>query len=126
MADLRGCQKRPPPVQILSFSCSLGTLFFFFFLQFQTYTFSDILYSGASKGAPRTRALPRGPNSFIFMQFMTKKLQRNRLAHLFWELAHPPRENPGSVTAAYFILANIISATELFTKPHREETGISF
>ena len=32
---------------------------------------------------------PVGPNSFIFMQFSSKKLKNNRLAHPFWELAHP-------------------------------------
>ena len=53
------------------------------------------------KGAPGTR--PRGPNSVIFMQFSAKKLQNNRLAHPFWELAHPPRENPESATGTDLI-----------------------
>ena len=30
---------------------------------------------------------PRGPNSFIFMQFSAKNLQINRLAHPLWQLA---------------------------------------
>ena len=42
---------------------------------------------------------PRGPNSFIFMQFSARKLQNNRLAHPSWELAHPLQENPGYATA---------------------------
>ena len=29
------------------------------------------------RGAPGTRAPPGGPNSFIFMQFLAKKLQNN-------------------------------------------------
>ena len=41
-------------------------------------------------------ALPH-PNSFIFMQFSTKKSQNNRLAHLLLEL-RPSQENPGSAT----------------------------
>ena len=34
----------------------------------------------------------QGRMSFIFMQFSAKKLQNNRLAHPFWELAPPPFE----------------------------------
>ena len=45
---------------------------------------------------------PGGPNSFISMQFSAKKIAKNRLAHPFCELAHPPRENPGSATAIAF------------------------
>ena len=40
-------------------------------------------------------ARPRGPNSFIFMQFSVKNLQNN----LNLGMAHPPWENPGSATA---------------------------
>ena len=39
---------------------------------------------------------PRGPNSFISMQFSAKNLQNNPNL----ELAHPPPENPGSATVA--------------------------
>ena len=53
---------------------------------------------GGSKGGTRDACPPRGPNSFIFIQFSTKNLQNNRLAHPLWELA-PPQENPGSATA---------------------------
>ena len=42
---------------------------------------------GGSKGVPGTPP-PRGPNSFIFLQFSAKNLQNNRLAHPLWELAH--------------------------------------
>ena len=41
---------------------------------------------------------PWGPNSFKFMQFMGKKWPNNSF---FWELAPPPRENPGSATDLY-------------------------
>ena len=41
------------------------------------------------RGVAGTCTPPGGPNSFIFMQFSAKKLQNNRLAHPFWELAHP-------------------------------------
>ena len=40
-----------------------------------------------------------GPNSFIFMQFSAKKMQNNRLAHPFWELA-------GSATAMLGLIRN--------------------
>ena len=43
--------------------------------------------SGGSKGGRQGRALPHGPNSFIFMQFLAKKLKNNRLAHPPLELA---------------------------------------
>ena len=39
------------------------------------------------------------PSSFIFIQFSARNLQNNRLAHPLWELAPPPKENPGSATA---------------------------
>ena len=42
---------------------------------------------GGSKGVPGTPP-PRGPHSFIFLQFSAKNLQNNRLAHPLWELAH--------------------------------------
>ena len=54
--------------------------------------------SGASKGGTRDAPPPWVPNYFIFMQFSAKKLQNNRLAHSFWELAHPRQNNPGSAT----------------------------
>ena len=49
---------------------------------------------GGSKGGDARDARPQGPNSFIFMQFSAKNLQNNPI----WELAQPPRENPGSAT----------------------------
>ena len=52
---------------------------------------------GGSKGDARDTPPPRGPNSFILMQFSTKKLQNNRLVHPLWKLA-PPLENLGSGT----------------------------
>ena len=53
------------------------------------------------KGASVTS--PQGPNSSLFMQFSTKKLQNNRLSHPLWDLVPPasspaPKENPGSAT----------------------------
>ena len=54
------------------------------------------LIDDRSKGAPGKRP-PRGPNSFIFMQFLARKLQSNRLAQPFLELVparkilNPPR-----------------------------------
>ena len=42
---------------------------------------------GGSRGGTRGARPPGDPNSFIFMQFLAIR-----------ELAHPPRENPGSPT----------------------------
>ena len=40
---------------------------------------------------------PRGPNSFIFMQFSATNLKNNRLAHPLWEFP-PSQQSPGSTT----------------------------
>ena len=48
------------------------------------------------EGVPGMRA-PRGPNSFIFMQFSIENLQNNTLAHPLWQVAPPP-ENSRSIT----------------------------
>ena len=48
------------------------------------------------EGVPGMRA-PRGPNSFIFMQFSIENLQNNKLAHPLWQVAPPP-ENFRSIT----------------------------
>ena len=40
------------------------------------------------------RYTPRGPNSFIFMQFLAKKLQNNTTLGV----GAPPQKNPGSAT----------------------------
>ena len=50
------------------------------------------------QGGARYPPPPRGPNSFIFVQFSAQKMRNNRLAHPLWELAHAPKENLGSVT----------------------------
>ena len=42
----------------------------------------------------------RGPNFFHFHAVFD---QKNRLAHLLWELAPRPEENPGSTTAKFMI-----------------------
>ena len=57
-----------------------------------------IILIGRSKGVSGMCA-PQGPNSFIFIQFLVKKIAKNRLAHPLWELA-PPQENPGSATGS--------------------------
>ena len=49
---------------------------------------------GGSKGGARDEP-PQGPNSFIFMQFSAKNCKIIPI----WELAHPPRKNPGPATA---------------------------
>ena len=49
-------------------------------------------------GAPGTP--PRGSNSFIFMQFLSKKLENNNTL----DVGAPPRENPGSATGIDMIL----------------------
>ena len=50
---------------------------------------------GGSKGGARdTRPPPRGPNSFIFMQFSAKIWKIIAI----WDLAYPSGENPGSAT----------------------------
>ena len=48
--------------------------------------------SGSGGGGARDMP-PRGPNSFIFMQFSAKDLHINRLGHPPWELA--PSLPPG-------------------------------
>ena len=56
---------------------------------------------GGSKGGRQGRAPPPpplGPNSFIFMQFLGKFGQNNRLAPPPWGLAPPRLGNPGSAT----------------------------
>ena len=55
---------------------------------------------GGSKGAPGTRAPPGGPNSFIFMQFSAKII--NKHTH-FWSWRPPPGENPRSATDIYIL-----------------------
>ena len=48
-----------------------------------------VQFIGGSKGSARdVPPLPRGPNSFILMQFSPK----NKLAHQLWELAPPLRK----------------------------------
>ena len=37
--------------------------------------------------------VPPGPNSFIFMQFLAKKLQDNRLTRPLWKLALPSEKS---------------------------------
>ena len=56
------------------------------------------VYSGGSKGGRRGRApSPGGPNSFNFMQFLGK-IDKFVCWRPPWELAPPPRGNPGSAT----------------------------
>ena len=49
---------------------------------------------GGSKGGRQGRAPPRGPNSFIFMQFLAKNWKIIALLGV----GAPPGENPGSAT----------------------------
>ena len=72
---------------------------FLFSVGFNIPRFFELHVSGGSKGGARgTRAPPGGRNSFNFMQFLGKfgKIVCWRPP---WELAPPPRGNPGSATA---------------------------
>ena len=68
------------------------------FLNFMRFCgkFDEIVYCiGGSKGGGRESPPPKGgPNSFIFMQFLAKKLQNNR----FLGVGAPPGQNTGSAT----------------------------
>ena len=62
-------------------------------MNFRIVTSLYISLPGLETGAPS----PHGPNSFIFMQFLAKNLQNNRLAHPLWKLVSS-QENPGCAT----------------------------
>ena len=51
-------------------------------IQFLAFTFHWRFQGGERQGCA-----PRGPNCFIFRQFLAKNLQNNRLIHPIWELA---------------------------------------
>ena len=63
-----------------------------------------VLLSGGSKGGHEGRMLPPGgPNSFNFMQF-SGKYGKIICWRPPWELAPPPRGNPGSTTATHITI----------------------
>ena len=75
-------------------------------LEWKTQTQTELLSMHSKPGStppladPRGARDPRGPISFIFMQFSAKILPYNRLSHRTQGLAAPCRlANPGSATA---------------------------
>ena len=55
----------------------------------------EVLPLADPRGGARDARPPGGPNSFIFMQFLAKKLKNNST---FGSWRPPPGENPGSAT----------------------------
>ena len=72
----------------------MGTFYYLFKAYRKKYADLNKNCIGGSKEAPGSL---RVKFFFIFMQFVGKKLQNNRLAYPLGELA-PPQENPGSAT----------------------------
>ena len=70
--------------------------------------------SGSKEAIPSLAPpLPLSPNSFIFMQFLAKILQNNRLAHLpreltssHWEILDPPLKNELQSQNEYIVLCD--------------------
>ena len=67
------------------------------------------------------RATPRGPNSFIFMQFSAKNLKNNSTFGS-WHTG----ENPGSVTVVCILLCFIITINCFNSIWKRTVCGLSF
>ena len=64
--------------------------------------------SGGSKGGARDARPPRGPNSFNFMQFL-RNFGKIICWRPPWELAPPPRGNPGSATVFDIAIRKVLT-----------------
>ena len=71
---------------------------------------------GGSKGGRQGRMPPRGPNSFIFMQFSAKIIA-------ILGVGAPPGENPGSATGHWLVFC--ICLTSVTRAKQKEKNGIS-